>query len=93
AHPQAESHMLRLRSTWVVPVLLGDRMPRPDRGDEEREKWAKIVLILFTSWRLPSDLKAEDETWSQAYERRRVELTPRHVSLVHNMNVLSECRD
>ena len=36
-HPQSETHLVRLRTRWVVPVILGSRVPRKDRGPEEKE--------------------------------------------------------
>ena len=78
---------------WVVPVLLGERFPRPDRSEEEREQWARAVLTLFTLWRHPFDLKEESETWYEAYERHSPNIAPEHMTIIHNMTVLSECRD
>lgn len=93
SHPQHDTHLIRKRVVWVVPVLLGDRIPRSDRSEEEYEQWARIILILFRSWRHKSDLKSEDESWTEAYERVRDAIYPKHGSIIHNMNVLSECRD
>lgn len=92
-HPQHSTHVVRKRTTWVIPVLLGERTPRPDRGDEEHERWARTVLTLFIPWRHPSDLKFESETWSDAYERQAYMIPHQHMCIIHNMNVLSECRD
>ena len=92
-HPQFRTHVVRKRTVWVTPVLLGEKMPRPDRSDEEREKWARTVLTLFTPWRHPADLKDELETWSDAYERHEHSISPEHTRIIHNMNVLSECKD
>ena len=92
-HPQRETHLVRKRTMWVVPVLLGDRLPRPDRSDEEREQWARTVLTLFKPWRHPSELKDPSETWYDAYVQYAPAITPEHMSIIHNMNVLSECKD
>ena len=92
-HPQHATHLIRKRTVWIVPVLLGERMARPDRSDEERERWARTVLTLFVPWRHPSDLKDELETWYDAYERHSQDIAAEHMSIIHNMNVLSECRD
>ena len=92
-HPQHGTHVVRKRTVWVVPVLLGERMPRPDRNDDEREQWARTVLTLFMPWRHPSDLKDESETWYDAYERYEPAIPPEHKGIIHNMNVLSECKD
>ena len=92
-HPQHDTHMVRKRTVWVIPVVLGDRMPRPDRDEEERLLWARTVLILFHPWRHPSDLKDGEEDWIDAYDRLKHLIPPEHMSIIHNMNVLSECRD
>lgn len=92
-HPQHNTHMVRKRTTWVIPVLLGERIPRHDRSKEEREKWARTILTLFIPWRHPSDLKEPEETWAEAYERHAPSISQHHMAIIHNMNVLSECRD
>lgn len=92
-HPQSNTHVMRKRVIWVVPVVLGDRMPRRDRSDEERELWARTVLSLFLPWRSPGDLRQEEETWMNAYEQRKGSIQPAHMDIVDNMNVLTECKD
>ncbi|KAI0735618.1 hypothetical protein C8Q76DRAFT_610428, partial [Earliella scabrosa] len=93
AHSQFHTHMLRHRARAAVPVILGERIPRSDREEEEKLKWARMMLILFTPWRQPSDLKTTNETWLEAFERRRSIITVEHEKVIANMNVLSECRD
>ncbi|KAI9069267.1 hypothetical protein FKP32DRAFT_1540771, partial [Trametes sanguinea] len=92
-HTQYSTHHLRRRSEWTVPVILGDRAPRSDRGDEERDRWARMVLILFVPWRVPADILRAGESWIDAYERQRVKISPAYLTIIANMNVLSECRD
>ncbi|KAI0740114.1 hypothetical protein C8Q76DRAFT_580390, partial [Earliella scabrosa] len=92
-HTQYRTHCVRKRGKWIVPVLLGDRIPRPGRSDEETDLWARMMLILFVPWRLPSDLKHSDESWTDAYERQKSVISSRHLQIIENMNVLSECRD
>ncbi|TFK87837.1 hypothetical protein K466DRAFT_440579, partial [Polyporus arcularius HHB13444] len=81
------------RTIWVVPVVLGDALPRPDRGAEQRERWARAVLLMFIPWRHPRDLKAAGESWFDAYERRKPEICDEHAAFIRNMTVLSECKD
>ncbi|KAI0684406.1 hypothetical protein C8Q76DRAFT_620384, partial [Earliella scabrosa] len=85
--------MLRKRVVWVIPVILGDRIPRYDRSSEERERWARTMLVLFRPWRHPQDLKEPEESWHDAYERYQAQIPREHMDIIHNMNVLSECRD
>ena len=92
-HPQYRTHLVRKRTLWVIPVLLGEKLPRPDRSDEERERWARAVLTLFKPWRHPTDLKGEFETWYEAYEQYEPRISSEHLAIIHNMNVLSECKD
>ena len=92
-HTQFETHGLKKRIAWSVPVLLGDRVPRSDRGEVEREAWARMMLILFVPWRSPSDLRATDESWLEAFERQGGRILLQHCRIIDNMNVLSECRD
>ncbi|KAJ8481663.1 hypothetical protein ONZ51_g5834 [Trametes cubensis] len=92
-HRQQDTHMLRKRTCWTIPVILGNRTPRSDREDDEREAWARMMSILFVPWRGLSDLRRNSETWTSAFERHRSTLTPRKLEVISNMNVLSECRD
>ncbi|KAI9062911.1 hypothetical protein FKP32DRAFT_1552112, partial [Trametes sanguinea] len=92
-HTQFHTHHLRKRSEWTVPVILGDRIPRSDRGDDERERWARMMLILFIPWRVPADLRIQGGSWMETYERRKEGLSPAYLKIISNMNVLSECRD
>ncbi|EIW53407.1 uncharacterized protein TRAVEDRAFT_133805, partial [Trametes versicolor FP-101664 SS1] len=92
-HTQYRTHCLRRRVDWTVPVILGDRTPRSDRGEEERESWARMMLILFVPWRRPSDLRESTESWNTAFERQKDSIPARHMTVIANMNVLSECRD
>ncbi|KAI9068568.1 hypothetical protein FKP32DRAFT_1561431, partial [Trametes sanguinea] len=68
-HTQQQTHALRMKKESLVPVILGERVPRSDRGEDEREVWARMMSILFIPWRRPSDLKRVDETWLEAFDR------------------------
>ncbi len=92
-HPQHTTHLVRKRVTWVVPVILNRSLPRSDGSSEETESWSQVVLTLFLPWRTPGDLKNADETWGEAYERCLPDIAPEHHAIIHNMNVLSECKD
>ncbi|KAI0359240.1 hypothetical protein OH77DRAFT_1372819, partial [Trametes cingulata] len=93
AHTQYNTHMLRLRTKWTVPVVLGDRIPRFDRGEDERDAWARMMLILFVPWRKPFDLRERSESWTVAFERQRHKISARCGEVITHMNVLTECRD
>ncbi|KAI0359350.1 hypothetical protein OH77DRAFT_1570624, partial [Trametes cingulata] len=92
-HTQYHTHVLRRREKWTVPVILGDRVPRSDRGEEERDAWARMMIILFVPWRETSDVRNPGETWSEAFARHRDKICLEHTTIIGNMNVLSECRD
>ncbi|KAJ7699719.1 hypothetical protein B0H16DRAFT_1214367, partial [Mycena metata] len=72
-------------------VLLGDRMPRPDRGVEEKQRWFRAMMILFKLWRRLSDLKSFDESWESAFERTT--FCDGALEIMANMNVENECKD
>ncbi|KAJ7730792.1 hypothetical protein B0H16DRAFT_1235481, partial [Mycena metata] len=93
SHPQFETHAQIVRRTWYVPVILGPTFHRRDRSPEERELWARDVVILFKPWRTPSDLKEPGETWLSAALKLEADAHPWILRVIRNMNVLSECRD
>ncbi|KAI0070138.1 hypothetical protein K474DRAFT_1573140, partial [Panus rudis PR-1116 ss-1] len=93
-HPQHKTHLLRLRGHWLVPVLLGDSTPRRDRGEHERELWARMMSILFVPWRTPRDLRQNPtESWTEMLDRRWLTVPLYLRTIIGNMNALSECRD
>ncbi|KAI0745899.1 hypothetical protein C8Q76DRAFT_577991, partial [Earliella scabrosa] len=92
-HPQCETHVLRKRVLWVVPVILGDRIPRRDRSEDEKELWARTMIMFFLPWRCPGDMRRATETWSEAYDRKEHLIKEGYKSIMENMNVLSECKD
>ncbi|KAJ7142800.1 hypothetical protein C8R44DRAFT_538963, partial [Mycena epipterygia] len=90
-HPQASTHITRFRRVPLVNVLLGDKLPRPDRSSGERDRWARAMMILFKPWRSINDLKSTDQTWTQAFES--YEFTDYALALMENMNVENQCKD
>ncbi|KAI1787302.1 hypothetical protein LXA43DRAFT_844298, partial [Ganoderma leucocontextum] len=93
SHTQYATHFLRKQTTWTVPVIIGAKAPRSEGSPEERELWARMMVILFVPWRKPSDVRTMEETWTEAFERLHAHISPRHMEIIKNMNVLSECRD
>lgn len=92
-HPQYGKYTMRLREQPKVPVVLGETIARPDKGENERNVWARQILIMFKPWRHPSDLKRDTETWTMAYENYESDISTKHHRIISNMNVLAECRD
>ncbi|KAJ7157049.1 hypothetical protein C8R43DRAFT_835778, partial [Mycena crocata] len=92
-HPQYLSHVQHARVERHIPVILGPKIHRFDRTAEERELWAQDVVILFKPWRVPTDLKTQDETWLEVATRLRQDIEPWKNRVIQNMNVLAECRD
>lgn len=52
-HPQYLTHRMKVRNVqdFRIPVILGNTLPRPDRDDSERCRWARAMLTLFKPWR------------------------------------------
>ncbi len=92
-HPDYGTHLVRKRVVWVVPVILGRRIARSDRSDDERESWARTILILFLPWRTAADLKEPEESWLDSYTRHERHIPRQHRTIISNMNVLNQCRD
>lgn len=92
-HPQYCSHILVRHTKRCIPVILGERFPRRDKGPEEFELWAKSVLLLFVPWRDPEELKHGFVDWTSAYAERKTFIKSRYEQVILNLNVLTECRD
>ncbi|KAF5336595.1 hypothetical protein D9611_006614 [Ephemerocybe angulata] len=93
AHPQHSTHVLGIRRTPAVPVLLGPRIPRRDGSDAEREEWAKNMRILFFPWRRAKDLTLPTGmTWWTAISARIPELSDPDRAVLNNMALVAEGR-
>ncbi|KAH7908089.1 hypothetical protein BJ138DRAFT_979818, partial [Hygrophoropsis aurantiaca] len=80
-----------MKETKSIPVLLGESLPRQDRGEEERKQWCRAMLILFKPWRSAQDLKSGEQSWSDAFEN--YVFAPAMQLVINNMNVENECKD
>lgn len=92
-HPQFNSHSLRLRRCPAVPVILGDKILNPERGDGELEEWSRDIMLLFVPWRTIEELKGGFESWTGAYQEKHQGIRLKYKRIIRNLNVLSECRD
>lgn len=92
-HAQSHTHVVTklAESEHYVLNYVGGALPRKDKGGHEY--YCKTMLTLFApqGWRVGSDLKADEETWEQAFCRTR--FSTRHKKIMDNMNLLYECRD
>lgn len=91
-HPQVSSHINIKRLKPIVPVLLGPPIPRRDR-DDTRERYCRSILTLFFPWRSVQDLCTVDQTWEQAFEIRRSEITSDSHRIIDNIQLLQECKN
>ncbi|KAJ7314535.1 hypothetical protein DFH08DRAFT_716354, partial [Mycena albidolilacea] len=90
-HLQKETHVVRLRKTDFIPVILGPRFPRLEAGIEEKEEWCRSMLALFKPWRSKDDLVNENETWTDAFNR--TVFLDEHLKIMANIHVENECKD
>ncbi|KAJ6601229.1 hypothetical protein DFH09DRAFT_900805, partial [Mycena vulgaris] len=75
----------------VINVLLGPTIPRSDRGEEERTRWCRAMLILFKPWRALIDLKMTEESWDSAFARTT--FNSHSLTIMKNLHVENECKD
>ena len=80
-----------IRSTRVVPVIIGDSLPSQRENGKSAEKFYSYLLLLFKPWRRFTDLHRSGSTWTEAYTF--MQLNPYCMQLIANMVVDSECRD
>lgn len=93
-HIDHRTHILQVypASSRKIPVPIGPAIPRRDRP-YMREKYCRLMLILFKPWVLPTDLKAPDETWDTAFQRFASSCAPKYLDVMENMQMLHECKD
>lgn len=87
-HPYAETHLLRLRRTPIVPVIVG---PTLVSKSSDYERYCCDILMLFKPWRTLDDLRKPGESWSHAFES--VVFDEASLIKIANMNHLHECKD
>jgi hypothetical protein len=90
-HTQRLTHIVRLRQSEFIPVILGRRFPRPDAGEKDKEEWCKAMLCLFKPWRSIDDLKNSEEAWSTAFDQTVFQ--SHHLAIMLNIHVENECKD
>jgi hypothetical protein len=93
-HPEMMTHCLRIHKTddRLVPVPIGPSIPRRDRN-EVRERYCRLMLIMFKPWRHAKHLRRSSEMWSTAFESFLENCSPRKQKIMNNMQILHECRD
>ncbi|KAJ7162716.1 hypothetical protein C8R43DRAFT_880011, partial [Mycena crocata] len=75
-----------------VPVPIGPKIPRRDTT-ASKAKHARLMLILFKPWRHAEDLRAENETWEDAFSKFTSACSPDILERIDNMQLLHECKD
>lgn len=93
-HEQAKTHILRVRTLDdpLVPVPIGPGIPRRDKK-HLREKYCRLMLILFKPWRHAQDLKGLYASWEEAFNEFVQMCSDSVICKMNNMQILHECRD
>ena len=62
-HPEHDTHCVRMLRPWEasIPVPIGPMLPRSDR-DKTRERFARVMLLLFKPWTDVRTLREEGES-------------------------------
>ncbi len=97
AHPLADTHMCRrlsednikIKQNRIVVNFLGGTPPRRDGNDTEYYYCA--MLTFFSPWRSGKDLRAEEESWDDAFKRRV--FRDEHTRVMDNFQLRYECLD
>ncbi|KAG0708063.1 hypothetical protein DFH29DRAFT_795631 [Suillus ampliporus] len=93
-HYEAQTHHLRIRTPEKrrIPVPIGPALPCRDRL-AMYPKYCRLMLILFKPWCVPTDLKRDDELWTDAFTRFQCDCSQHVTDLLDNMQILHECKD
>ena len=96
SHTEFKTHELIVRSPTrrFVPVPMGPSLPRRD-STIDKEKYSRLMLIVFKPWRDAMDLKTTHLSWHEAFQswKTSADYTPEINQLLNNMNLLNECKD
>lgn len=94
-HPESATHVLSVRGaeSVLIPVPIGQSVPRRDRPDL-RERYCKLMLVLFKPWRSALDLRTSNEQpWEEAFNEFSAVCPESIREIMDNMQILHECRD
>ncbi|KAG2127794.1 hypothetical protein BD769DRAFT_1294014, partial [Suillus cothurnatus] len=93
-HVESKTHRLVVchPDRRCIPVPIGPSLPRRDRL-EVRERYCRVMLILFKPWISVDDLRSEFESWSDAFENFIKRCGPNKLFIMKNMQILHECKD
>ncbi|KAJ7892948.1 hypothetical protein B0H13DRAFT_1625388, partial [Mycena leptocephala] len=93
-HDQEKTHLLRVRSPEdvLIPVPIGPGIPRRDKPDVY-PRYCRLMLIFFKPWRHARDLRAEGQSWEDAFNSFTLECSASIRYKMDNMQILHECRD
>ncbi|KAJ7018240.1 hypothetical protein C8F04DRAFT_893349, partial [Mycena alexandri] len=94
SHLEDSTHVIKVNSFLrrKVPVPIGPALPK--RQDPAFiEKHSRLMLILFKPWRHASDLRAEGQSWSDAYADFIPSIPADALERIENMQLLHECKD
>ena len=91
-HLRAKSHILIKGTNPVVSVLLSPRVARHER-EEMHERYYRAVLTLFVSCRSAVDLCVSTQTWSEAFEFRKLLISADCLKTVDHIQPLHEFKN
>ncbi|KAF8222189.1 hypothetical protein L208DRAFT_1323984 [Tricholoma matsutake] len=90
-HPLAKTHGVCWLSNKqkCVPNFLGPTLPRQDHGD--RDYYCSTMLTFFKPWNSGYDLKTEEDTWEEAFDKYT--FAPYDCEVMCYANIHYECLD
>lgn len=90
-HPSYHSHHVNCLQeiNEYVPNFIGGSLPQSDQGD--RDYYFNTMLTLFKPWQHGNDLRRDDETWEDAFNR--FYSNPHQQELMKFFNLRYECLD
>lgn len=93
-HMQSQTHCLVVchPDRCCVPVPIGPSLPRSDRPDF-RERYCRLMLVLFKPWIVVEDLLSTFTMWSEAFKHFLKACSEDKKFIMKNMQVLHECKD
>jgi hypothetical protein len=93
-HPDRMTHVQRVLQTQkrFIPVPIGPSIPRRDR-EQVKERYCRLMLIMFKPWRHARDLRMAGENWSSSFQKFIQNCSLPKKQIMDNMQILHECRD
>lgn len=93
-HPEVHKKKVKLVHPRLrrIVVPIGPPLPRRDQV-EIYARYSRAMLLLFKPWRGPDNLRADRQSWADAFDNFNASATDYIKTIMDNMQIIHECKE